>query len=279
MRKSLILPLLALFPGLGCAKLPVWQGNFDAQPWETAFFPQWGPQHMDRDEVVYDEELKSKVLRVKYPAGGVGPATGGMQFLTRFGAHGHPFSPKKERLFIRYSLYFEPGFDFVKGGKLPGLAGNTDLKKTPKTGGGGEPKNDKEGFSARIMWREGGRACQYVYHPGQGAEYGADYFWEKDGQPVHFQTGVWHCVVTEVALNTPGKKDARLRSWLDGALVLDKGGIMLRQGKELSINAFYFSTFHGGADPSWAPKNDSFIRFSTVSVSAGPLECGTEARR
>ena len=253
----------------GLKPVPVapWTGDFDQTPWAAAFHCEWGPAHGERSQVVSDPGLGRKALRVLYPAHGLGPEGGGTQFLTRFGHKGHPLRDDAEHLFIRYWLYFEPGFDFSKGGKLPGLAGNTRPGTSPKTGGGGEPKDDSEGFSARIMWREEGKAFQYVYHPGQSGAYGDYYPWIKDGQPVHFRVGRWHCVETEVQLNRPGAKDAVLRSWLDGDLVLDKTHLALRREDDLRINCFFFDTFFGGGEPDWAPKTDSYIRFGPVQVA------------
>ncbi len=46
---------------------------------------------------------------------------------------------------FEYDIMFGDNFNFVRGGKLPGLAGGT------APGGGSK---DKDGFSARLMWRE-----------------------------------------------------------------------------------------------------------------------------
>jgi hypothetical protein len=46
---------------------------------------------------------------------------------------------------FEYDIMFGEKFNFVRGGKLPGLAGGT------APGGGSK---DKDGFSARLMWRE-----------------------------------------------------------------------------------------------------------------------------
>lgn len=256
----------------GLSRVPAkpWTGAFDQHPWAEAFHCEWGPANLQRSQVLQDASLGKPVLRVLYPAYGLGPQGGGTQFLTRFGSKGHPFTADAEHLFVRYWLYFEPGFDFSKGGKLPGLAGNTRQGTSPKTGGGGEPKDDSEGFSARIMWREEGKAFQYVYHPGQSGAYGDYYPWTRDGQPVHFAVGRWMRLDTEVQLNAPGAKDAVLRSWLDGELVLDKTHLALRQGSDLRINCFFFDTFFGGGEPDWAPRVDSYARFGPVTVSETP---------
>jgi len=49
---------------------------------------------------------------------------------------------------FEYDIMFGDNFDFVRGGKLPGLGGGTSK------GSGGTPKEYQNGFSARLMWRE-----------------------------------------------------------------------------------------------------------------------------
>lgn len=49
---------------------------------------------------------------------------------------------------FEYDIMFGDNFDFVRGGKLPGLGGGTSK------GSGGTPEEYQNGFSARLMWRE-----------------------------------------------------------------------------------------------------------------------------
>lgn len=56
---------------------------------------------------------------------------------------------------LTYGIFFPAGFNFVKGGKLPGLYGG----KTSCTGG--DPAVDC--FSTRIMWRADGQGELYLY--------------------------------------------------------------------------------------------------------------------
>lgn len=56
---------------------------------------------------------------------------------------------------LKYSVFFPAGFEFVKGGKLPGLYGG----KTGCTGG----DLAIDCFSTRLMWREAGQGELYLY--------------------------------------------------------------------------------------------------------------------
>ena len=60
-------------------------------------------------------------------------------------------------IILKYELKMDPGFEFVKGGKLPGLYGGK-----PGCSGGKRAKNC---FSCRFIWKEDGLAGVYVYFP------------------------------------------------------------------------------------------------------------------
>lgn len=68
------------------------------------------------------KQTKDLVLRVKYPANSRNPEVtpiGGLGFLAE------PLNITKNEKVVsfQYSVYFPKGFDFVRGGKLPGLYG------------------------------------------------------------------------------------------------------------------------------------------------------------
>lgn len=204
---------------------------------------------------------RGKTMEVTYPAGKYG-AGGASAFLSdvQFGM-GLPKSYNE--LYLSYDVRFANGFDFVKGGKLPGLCG-TDVNQAASTGcntGGGYPSG-YDGWSARGMWRESGKLENYVYHAGQRNYYGDDELWNVNAKP-----GVWHRVQHRVVLNTPGQKNGILEAWLDGKKVLTRNNIEYRKTDSIGINYFYFSTFFGGNDYSWAPKTDQKINFDNFILS------------
>jgi hypothetical protein len=195
---------------------------------------------------------RGRSLRVRYPRGSVGPQEGGAQFLVALrGDH--------DDLVCSYRVRFAPGFDFVRGGKLPGLVGGSHPT-------GGRPADD--GFSARLMWRRDGAAVQYVYHPRQTTPYGVDlpYLW--NGDPVRFSPGAWHLVEHRVALSSPGQENGVIQAWVDGRLVLDRRDRLLRLDGSWHVDALYFSTFFGGNDPSWGAAQDETVDFDDFVVRA-----------
>lgn len=195
-------------------------------------------------------------LRVLYPAGSVGPEKGGGGW--RFPLPGvRPDNPVAE---LRYTVIFEEGFDFVKGGKLPGLCGG------PKTITGGDPVNGKEGWSARVMWRKDGRGQAYVYHMNQPEKYGDQFNFPEDfrflpGTPVTFRL--------QVAMNTPGKRNGVLKISAGDRLVVERTDLEWRAVPEIGVDSLLFNTFHGGSDSEWAPSRDVHARFSGFAWRVG----------
>jgi Polysaccharide lyase 14 len=89
------------------------------------------------------------VLQVQYPAGSFQDNNvGGAQFYAMWNASGSPF----QSMLVTYEVAFDADFDWVKGGKLPGLRGGPD----PNNCSGGNQANGTNCFSSRIMWRTDG---------------------------------------------------------------------------------------------------------------------------
>jgi len=198
------------------------------------------------------DEAGEKFLRVNYPAGQYGPSKGGVQFIVDLGG-------SYDELFFSYRVRFAAGFDFVQGGKLPGLVGGTNPS-------GCSPK--KDGFSARNMWRTGGNAVQYVYWPNQPKTCGDNLDYKSSGSNLPFTPGIWHTVEHRIVMNTPGTADGVLQAWFDGELVLDDSARLWRlTGATFGIDSLSFSTFFGGGDASWAPAAAQVADFDDLIVA------------
>jgi len=159
------------------------------------------------------EAFSGRSLRVLYPEGGVGPGEGGAQWKMNL-------PQDYDELYCAFRVKFGAGFDHVLGGKIPGLlggAGNT----------GGAIPDGTDGWSARMMWRTGGEAVQYVYHPDQAGTWGESFIWNEGGARV-FEPGVWHQVEHRVVMNTPTQHDGQIQGWWDGELALDVSGLRFR---------------------------------------------------
>jgi hypothetical protein len=200
-------------------------------------------------------------LRIAYPQGSVSPAAnrhygtpdGGMQVYLPFTA-----GPTDEA-YLRYWVYFPPGFTFVKGGKLPGLWGGTQVS-------GGEVPDGTNGFSTRLMWRAGGAGEVYLYADEQsGVSLGrGDWTWPR---------GRWVCIEQHVRLGDPDHAHGLVTVWLDGKQVYTRNDLRYRTVSDLRIEGIFFSTFYGGDNPSWAPPSDQYADFTGFAVADHRLGC------
>ena len=230
--------------------------------WHT---PLW---HMgvreNRAKIVSDKE-KGKALEVLFPANQFG-SDGAVAFLNEL-SFGSGIERNFEELYISYDVKFSENFDFVRGGKLPGLCGY-NVTQDPRDGcntGGGFPTG-YDGWSARGMWREDGKLENYVYHADQFYEYGDDEYWTANAE-----RGTWHSFQHRIVLNTVGEANGIVEAWFDGVKVLSSNTMLYRKTADIGINLFYFSTFYGGADPSWAPTSDQYIYFDNFRIATTPL--------
>jgi len=205
--------------------------------------------HMERAEIVALSP-SHKALRVVTPGGAWGATNSGAALKTQL--------PGCDAYSLAYQVRFgetdSTGFDFNKGGKLPGLCGgrcNT---------GGKRPTGD--GWSARYMWRPAGQLVIYLYHVDQQRDYG-------DDLPLHVtvELGKWYTLKQYIKLNTNDLKNGVLQVWVNDQLVLDRDDLRYRLGDQAPIDHFLCSHFFGGHDASWAPRIASAIYFNAFRVS------------
>ncbi|MEM8873268.1 MAG: polysaccharide lyase [Planctomycetota bacterium] len=219
-------------------------------------FPEvpWTQGFNEGRATIVDDGRKGHGLEMFYPQGTFGPGQGGGQAPLQF-ADGAVY----DELVFSYSAMFRDGFDWQKGGKLPGLASGWQAS-------GGNAADGTNGFTARMMWRTGGKLVQYVYHMDTPGGFGEDFTWQLDGEDVLLETDRWYDFRTRVKLNTPGEADGEIESWLDGERALHVTGLRFRTVNGVMIDNVYFSTFFGGGDDTWAPDNDSRIVFDNFLV-------------
>lgn len=232
--------------------------SFTLDKWKSEGFTT-GSWHQGLDSrTMIDSSVSmsgEKSLRVFYPKGEFGPADNGAQVELLF-------EPRKEA-FISYWMRFSPDFSFGttnEGGKLPGLSGGADCS-------GGSSCDGTNGFSARFMWRGGGRIALYLYHMDKPEKYGEDYeFLYPDGSSVVFERGKWYHLEERVRINSAADAhDGEVEIWVNGVQVVFVGGLRFTTNGDM-VDKLYISTFHGGDDETWAPKNDSYIWFDDIRI-------------
>jgi hypothetical protein len=223
--------------------------------WQRIWRSPWGvPSHPEGATTSTNAVEGRQSMRVIYPQGGVGPGQTGIQWPT-------VTASTYEELYLRYYVYFEAGFDFKIGGKLPGLmsAGHAMM--------GGYVPDGTNAWLMRFMWREGGKAEVYsLLPPSKFNKFAYSYDVHLD---FAFATGKWYCIEQYIKLNSIGSENGKLKVWIDGVNLLDRGDVLYRtaDNENVRIGGFYFSTFHGGDTKAWAPSVDSYARFDAIALS------------
>lgn len=224
-----------------------WIADGFAVPWVQGFGE--GRAHVDTAQAY----TGNKSLRITYPAGTYLPGPNGAQApLT--------FTPRDE-VYISYRLRFSDNFDWGgtnEGGKLPGLAGGDYCS-------GGDSCNGTNGFSARFMWRPGGRAVLYLYHMDKPHTYGEDMQLTTGSGDVYFQKGQWYQIIERVKINTGNNYDGEVQVWINGEQALLRTNIRFVNNGD-QVDTLYFSTFHGGNDASWAPSVDCHVWYDDMRI-------------
>jgi hypothetical protein len=167
---------------------------------------------------------------------------------------------------------FEPGFEFRKQGKLPGM-----IPQVPHFGGNKDDPPHPEKWSARVMWLKTGDADLngkvkpdlYLYdqdrQQGQTGEH-------NNSPGFSFVTGTWHEVVLYVKLNSSGAtRDGRAELWVDGELMACRTNKKFRgaTGQSTQIQRLAFHNyFGGGADYDW-PHEEQYAYFDELEIFQG----------
>ncbi|KAG8784444.1 hypothetical protein FRC12_018710 [Ceratobasidium sp. 428] len=270
--------LLAVFPGGLANGKPHWSTN----PAVTGAFA------LSDANLNVDKSIKlahpvvpmegKRAMKVTYGAGGYaykGSSPGGIS-LYALGPAGQSANKAKELTFS-YSVYFEKGFSFVKGGKLPGLCTSDDNAASCS---GGDARDDC--WSLRYMWRTAGAGELYAYLPpsakstnkanlcsksagGIGCD--LDYGWSIGRGSWQWKTGVWQTIAQKITLNDIGKANGVVETYLDGKKVHTVNNMVIRSQKNSMPRGAMIQSFFGGSDSSWAPKSQQTAYFADFSLA------------
>jgi hypothetical protein len=211
-------------------------------------------------------------LRIDYAPGKVGSCSG----FGLFAAPQHAF-PSTSATFS-YKVYIDNDFDWVRGGKLPGL-----FIGSPGASGGNWEAN---AGSVRVVWQRKGIACLYVYIPlqvstsgtkegalhAQSAEFRDCCHMTKKGchlwhtGPLTFTKGAWNDVSISLTLNHIGSHDGSVQLTVNDRSV-SCSGLTWRSQPHLQICGVSIQTFYGGSSPEAAvPSCGSHLKFREFSV-------------
>lgn len=215
-----------------------------------------------KDPDVSASDYAGPVLQVTYPAGSYSNETGGSaQFVQLWNT-----TNNLQSMILSYEVAFDSGFEFVKGGKLPGLRGGPDVLGCS----GGKQPNGGDCFSTRLMWRTSGSGEVYAYlRPVNGicdsrqVRCNDDFGISLNRGSFAFQAGTWNRITMMVRLNSPNNvANGQLQLFYNDLLAISQNGIQFRNSDSIaSVSGLFFSTFFGGEDASWASPKDQHTYF------------------
>jgi len=210
------------------------------------------------------------VLQVQYPAGSFqNNNVGGAQLYALWNSSGSPF----QSMLVTYEVAFDSGFDWVKGGKLPGLRGGPD----PDTCSGGDPATGANCFSSRVMWRTNGQGEVYAYVlqdnnicNDSGLQCNDQFGISMNRGSFSFASGQWNRVTMLVRLNSPNDvANGQVVLYFNDVHTIEHDDIHYRTSNVITTGGLYFSTFFGGGDSSWATPTLTHTYFRNFQMFAG----------
>jgi hypothetical protein len=161
---------------------------------------------------------------------------------------------------LKYQVFVPSDFDFVKGGKLPGLAGG--LGNT-----GGLIPNGSDGWSVRFMFKENGTLCAYAYYPDMHSDFGEKLFLMQGNFRATLKTGQWNQIELSIKMNQAHLNNGGITARLNGEGLISRQHLNFRKTEMLKIDHLLFSCFMGGDDNSYAPNKDQSLLFKNFIIT------------
>ncbi|HYW95633.1 MAG TPA: fibronectin type III domain-containing protein [Bacteroidales bacterium] len=207
----------------------------------------------------------NKAMKWVFPKGSVGPGSGGGQFEA-------PIETEVDEVYMSYNIKFRPGFEWVRGGKLPGLKGGPDHYNP-----GGPHPAWEDGFSNGLMWGHGygghddiGGIYFYTYYQDMTGVYGESRRWGN----FHFITEPeqWYNITIRMVMNTVrsdgsgGNNDGLMEGFVNGKLVASYSGLRFRNVSSVHIDKMKIYSFFGGSGPEFGAARDEWILLDDVCL-------------
>ncbi|PWN52475.1 hypothetical protein IE53DRAFT_307657, partial [Violaceomyces palustris] len=199
------------------------------------------------------------VLKVGYPKGSYVPSNDpiGEAVIQDGYNDANSSSTFRPSLLLSYSVAFPSNFDFVKGGKLPGLYSSVGISNasdasspytldanTDGCSGGARDGVGESCWSVRLMWRENGEGEVYAYFPTNPSGSYDPCSQRKDTMICNDKFGTsigrgsfrfnkggggYTDVNLYVQLNSlPNLANGGIQLWIDGVQVVNEQGLLLR---------------------------------------------------
>ncbi|KJA21033.1 polysaccharide lyase family 14 protein [Hypholoma sublateritium FD-334 SS-4] len=211
----------------------------------------------------------TSVLQILYPAGTIDPAqspVGGADF------YAAPLDiDGATSVTLSYSVFVPADFDWVRGGKMPGLYGG----HTGCSGG----NSAIDCFSTRLMWRAGGAGELYLYAPKDKQTKAlcgdprsvcdAAYGLSVGRGTFQWTAGAWTKVEQTVILNTPGQQDGTFVLLVNGERKIARNDVFYPSAYSFTgpVRAKIEITFFGGHEPEYATPRDQYVWFKDFALA------------
>ncbi|KLU03267.1 hypothetical protein RISK_004579 [Rhodopirellula islandica] len=191
-------------------------------------------------------------LRLKFPKGKFGHQHTGGNAAVSIGTH--------DEICQRVTIRFEPGFSFVKTGKIVGLGSGAHWS-------GGNVPREGQGYTSRFIWDREQEAAMYLYHMDQRSKYG-----DVVKLGFKFQTGVDYTLTQRVKTNTGSDPNGILQVWASEngeppRLVVDRSDLRFGTKGRGKTESMFVAPFHGGGDSSFAAAETSYLTLDDFIIS------------
>jgi len=175
-----------------------------------------------------------------------------------------------------YSAYFEQGFEFNLGGKMPGLYGGINNEVATQCSGG---NHNPACWSTRLMWRENGLGELYAYLPQIPSNTVAfantppktvsnEAYGDSVGRGAFtWATGEWTRVAQRVKLNDIGSANGEIEVYANGQSVIKVSGLTFRTDPNSLVRGAQIQTFFGGHTAIWASPKTQRAYFKDFSAA------------
>ena len=177
---------------------------------------------------------------------------------------------ESDHIFTRFYDYYTPDFDFAFGMKIHRIRSFNKIKQINNfdsivtiTGRATYGDYDYSGINEPDM-------ITFVSNGGPNN-------WGIDEHSTSFQRNQWYCIESEMKLNTPGKSDGHIRTWINGNLANEKLNIDIRGNESNKLNSVLFGGWYSngarGDNPQTDPANISVRYIDDVVVSTKRIGC------
>lgn len=198
------------------------------------------------------------------------------QHESRGGGEWAPYTGPDEgldSLYLHLRTKLESEFSMGRCEQLKLFSINAGATIEQTYGGAGQTPNGRDKASVTLAVDNDLRLHFYAYYPEQREGYGDILPVDVDGD-ASLEPGRWHEIEVHVELNTPGRRDGRVRAWLDGRLRGELDDMRFRDVDAVKLRRFEILNYFGGDGLSNTSPRSQGALYDDVLVATAP-RCGS----